>query len=53
MDELICMLDETLGIWKNPQGYYWVEQFARRRSEGYFQTEQDAIKDCKYLIFKN
>lgn len=51
MNELVTMLDRTLGIWQNNQGYYWFDQFDRQRS-GYFKTESQAIDDCQDLIME-
>lgn len=50
--EIVTMLDETLGIWKDAKGYYWVERFECRKSK-YFKTERAAIRDCKNLMLVN
>jgi hypothetical protein len=52
MNELITMLDPTLGVWKNDLGYFWYDKFDGTRSEGYFETEREAVKNCKELIYK-
>lgn len=50
-NEIVTMLDETLGIWQNEFGYYWVDQFDRTWSNVYFKSEQDALTDCIDLVY--
>lgn len=50
-NEMVCMLDNTLSVWQNDIGYYWYDQFDRTRSSSYFETEEEAIEDCKDLIW--
>jgi hypothetical protein len=45
--EIVTQLDETTFIWKNQDGYYWIEKHLSIWSEKYFKSEKDAEKDAR------